>query len=66
MEGSFQSVKGASSVPGFSEFGERVTALLLPGQDRVRLCGRAEQTDIQNFSASSPSGCEPPNLEPIL
>ena len=59
-------MKGPSSMPGIPGGGERVTVLPLPGQDRVRLCGPAHQTAMQNFSASSLSGCEPHNLELIL
>ena len=66
MEVSFQSMKGASSRPGIPEGGESVTALPLPGQGTVRLCGPAQQTAMQTFFASSLSGREPHNLELIL
>ena len=51
---------------GIPEGGESVTALPLPGQGTVRLCGPAQQTAMQTFSASSLSGREPHNLELIL
>ena len=45
-------MKGASSRPGIREGGESVTALPLPGQGTVRLCGPAQQTAMQTFCAT--------------
>jgi len=52
MEVSFQSMKGASSRPGIPEGGESVTALPLPGQGTVRLCGPGQQIAMQTFCAT--------------